>query len=329
MARALLWFVLAASALAQQKQRSVVFYWENDSLGSPFGAYTDNDYTNGLRLAIGTLGKPRWERAFLTFCGHHCLGDASQASYALTHQFYTPTSILHPRPVDRPWAGYFALSANLQVNDEKRQHSLELQAGVLGQGAGAQYVQTKWHQLTGGDTPCCWQRQLKNEPMLNFSYTYTRRARSEHVPYADALATGGFALGTLRTYPAIGGTVRAGYHLTGFPMPTLEQEAPRLVKEEAAAPPESRPRVEFYVMAGADARYMLHDSTLDGGFFRDGPSVEKIPFGHDYRIGFSGRIDSFRLSYNLVTRSSEFEHFRDRNENHNYHSLMLGWEPAR
>lgn len=316
-------FAFATSLFAQR--RSVVFYWENDSLGSPFGRGTDNDYTNGLRLAIGTIREQSWETWLKEKCGSRCDGYVSKSSYAFTHQFYTPTNIQRERVGDRPWAGFMALSANLQLTNVHRQHSLEVQAGVLGQGAGAQYVQSKWHQVTGGPPPCCWRHQLRNEPMLNLLYGYGMLARSKRFPYADAIATPGFALGTLRTYPSMSATVRAGYHITGFPVPTLEQEAPRALKTEMKLP--ARPRTEFYLMAGADGRYVLHDSTLDGGFFRDGPSVRKIPFVHDYRLGFSGRLDSFRVSYNLVLRSPELEHQRGLHFNHNYHSLMLGIEP--
>jgi crotonobetaine/carnitine-CoA ligase len=45
-----------------------------------------------------------------------------------------------------------------------------------------------------------------------------------------------------------------------------------------------------------ETRYVLHHATLDGGTVRKGPSVESTPFVHDYRMGFSVRRDSLRVS---------------------------------
>jgi hypothetical protein len=121
--------------------------------------------------------------------------------------------------------------------------------------------------------------------------------------------------------------VRAGYHVTGFPNPIL----PEAVDFATAAPLHlaPRPRTEAYVMVGADARYVLHNATIDGGTFRNGPSVERTPFVHDYRMGFSVRRDSLRVSYNFVVRSHEFTPpIGRRDTDHRYHSLAVGWEPG-
>jgi lipid A 3-O-deacylase len=322
--------VFACTSSAIPAQRSVLFYWENDSFGSPLGRATDTDYTNGLRVVIGTAVEPRWGPMIRKLCERvddGCAKLASTSAYGFTHQFYTPQRITfaRPQPRDRPWAGTMYLSAHMTLSDENHQHSLEGELGILGQGAGAQYVQSKWHQLISSpNDPAGWHHQLKNEPIVNVVYGYSRRFHSERVPYADAIVNPGFSLGTLTTYPSLGGTVRAGWHPSGFPTPILPHG---IFGEEPVTQRRSAFRTELYLMAGADVRYVLHNSTLDGGFLRDGPSVQRTPLVRDLRLGFSGRLDSFRVTYNYVMRGEEFTPPPLRDGKHNYHSLAIAWEP--
>jgi lipid A 3-O-deacylase len=150
-----------------RSQRSVLFHWENDSLGSIAGEATDENYTNGLRLDIGSPGPHRWadgiESLYRRTFGV-CSGEdrcKQVVSYGFTHQFYTPRRIQDPRPQprERPWAGLMYLSATLRLNDgENQQHVLEGQLGILGQGAGAQYLQSRWHQAISYPVePLAWQ----------------------------------------------------------------------------------------------------------------------------------------------------------------------------
>lgn len=75
---------------------------------------------------------------------------------------------------------------------------------------------------------------------------------------------------------------------------------------------------------------MLHNATLDGGTFRDGPSVDRERFVYDRRIGVSGRLHNFRLTYTLVRRAQEFTPPPGaKGGAHNYNVLFLAWEPQR
>jgi hypothetical protein len=341
MRRLILFLLFIAPTLLGQdvrSRRSVLFYWENDSLGSAYGAATDDDYTNGLRLAIGSPGEHAWARRLKDiYCrnGKLCIGSEQETtvSYAFGHQFYTPRRITlaRPQPLDRPWAGYMYLGANAQFSTENVQHSFEGQVGILGQGAGAQYVQSRWHQFIGSpNDPAGWHHQLKNEPVLNLYYTHSRRYTSAHLrDHADFVFSPGASVGTFAIYPSVGGTLRAGYHVTGFPTPPIPQAEPEGEANVEVARA-TRARTEAWLQLGADARYVLHNATIDGGTFRDGPSVERTPFVHDYRMGFSVRRSSLRVSYNFVIRSHEFTPPPGRQDtDHRYHSLAVGWEPAR
>ena len=316
--------VLAFATTALAEPRSFLFRWENDSVGFLTGKSTDENYTNGLRFDVGSSGDPRWARGVerlychTLLCGKDPSRRSSVASYGFTHQFYTPAriNIISRRP-DRPWAGVMYASATLRLNDgDNVQHVLEGQAGVLGQAAGAHYLQSRWHQFIGYDVqPVGWTKQLRNEPILNALYTYHRR-----IPLlpdrVDVIASPGFSVGTLTTYPQLSATVRAGHHVRGYAIGPINAFA----FDGASA----RPPFEAYLLAGADARYVLNNATLDGGFFRDGPSVTRKPFVRDYRVGASMRYHSFRFSYTIVDRSAEFT---ERRSAQVFHSFAFGYEP--
>jgi hypothetical protein len=323
MRRLLLILAFAGTALAQTRQpRSFLFRWENDSFGFLTGESTDENYTNGLRFDLGSPGEHAWAKhveklyCLTSLCGDEA-GRTRVVSYGFTHQFYTPARIdIVSRRPDRPWAGVMFASATLRLNDgTNTQHLLEGQLGILGQAAGAHYLQSRWHQFIGYDVqPIGWPKQLRNEPIVNFLYNYNRRFPVGSGDHADVIVTPGFALGTLTTYPALGATVRIGHNITGFPVTPIQEVA------QFAA----RPKVEMYALAGADVRYVINNATLDGGFFRDGPSVHRDNLVHDLRMGGSMRYRSFRLTYTIVKRSSEFT---ERRSEQTFHSVAIGYEP--
>lgn len=325
--------VLMFAAGLVQAQRPVQFYWENDIGVLTKG--TDEYYTNGLRLSVGDRDTPEWANTFRTdYCASRlrpCRGmgalSTAAVAYAFTHQFWTPQvkTISTSQPLDRPWAGYMYLSANLQIldqDDENEQHVIEAQVGVLGPAAGAQFVQTEWHRLIKSPKPLGWANQLKNEPVLNLLYTQNYRIRRRGSESADLVVSPGGMVGTLFIYPSIAVTGRLGRHISGFPAVPL---AP------AAGGTRSRSTWEAYLHAGAEARRMIHNATLDGGAFRDGPSVDRSTGVYDLRGGFSVRIfTNWRVTGTVIRRSEEFRPPPGRGDNsHYYNSLVVAYEPQR
>lgn len=235
-------FALIAPVVAAQDERGRPwqFYWENDI--GVFTEGTDQYYTNGLRLSVGLKEdeEPQKVRDFRDWycrrsfqpCRRMESGEGrvvESLAFALTHQFWTPQvkTIAEPQPFDRPWAGYMYVSAIVQIVDdtaEKEQHLIEAQVGILGPGAGAAYVQTKWHELINSAKPLGWSNQLVNEPVLNLVYVQNRRVwtRGDN---ADLIVSPGGILGTLFTYPSLGFTARAGWNISGFPAMPLAPSA--------------------------------------------------------------------------------------------------------
>ncbi len=184
--------------------------------------------------------------------------------------FYTPQhiTIAAPQLLDRPWAGilYVGLSEAVTDADQKMQHLLELDLGVLGQGAGAQATQKFVHNNLGfsNNDPQGWPNQLRNEPVLTLRYQQMRRyPLTSREDLLDVVPEFGGQLGSPQTFVNAGGTLRFGYHISGLPV--------ALIPGVATGKPVDK--LEAYVFAGGDARWIPFNATLDGGLFQDGPEA--------------------------------------------------------
>ena len=321
--------LLPAAALAAQagpkRWTTWMFQGENDALALFTGS--DEHYTNGVRflglrlpeLAPGPAkGFARW------WCGWACPEIPEQppsVGFAIGQLMYTPDDISIPQliPEDRPYAGWLYGAALLQITDDRlrRQHSFELQLGVIGPGAGAEWVQTEIHKLIDDELPMGWDNQLPNEPGVNFIYRYRKRIGGRNLDFVPHF---GGALGTIMVMANAGGTVRAGWNISGFPQTLIPTTAEPLEVGE-------RPKWELYVFAGADGRAVAHNIFLDGTVFSDSHSVDKEDFVYDLTAGFSLRYKSFRFQYTFVRRSEEFSPRRGRYDGtHDYGSLSIGVE---
>jgi len=71
------------------------------------------------------------------------------------------------------------------------------------------------------------------------------------------------------------------------------------------------PRVSLYGYVSIEQRLVLHNLTLGGSMFLDGPSQEMRPFVRDVQVGMAVALRSifgmdFSVSYSAVERSREF-----------------------
>lgn len=326
--------LFASTVLAANPINGWSLYWENDVFVRGDG--TDEFYTNGLRLTLNINPQTKTLDQFTTaFCRGFCPeGDAnctrafcrnidprSSLAFVIGHNFYTPVDIENPnpQPLDRAWAGWFYVGVMGTITDanERRQDTFELQAGILGPGAGAAWLQTTIHEAGfSSRIPKGWSNQLQNEPAVNLLYDQARRYGTSSY---DFVPQAGFMLGTLQTYGHLGGTVRVGRNITGFPVALI---APS-VKES----PIVKTTWEAYLFLGGDARVVLHNAFLDGGFFNSGPSVSRNDYVSDVRAGLSVRYKRFRFNYSAVRRSTEFTPQPGQSGLHRFGSFMIGIEP--
>ena len=103
------------------------------------------------------------------------------------------------------------------------------------------------------------------------------------------------------TYADVGAVVRYGRNLPDdIPVTHISARSPR---------DGYRGTTEFgwYVWAGLDGRYVARNMFLDGTTFRDGPSVERKPFGYDAQVGVALAWPNARLGFTYIQRSREFD----------------------
>lgn len=284
---------------------------ENDVLSR---TNTDKFYTQGLRFSLThnpntnpPLIDKAAEKFVTTFNPSFMASSKNVWTVGIGQNIYTPddVTIATPQLNDRHWGGFLYVSNILQIVDtnETKRHVIELQTGIVGPGSGARYAQTKIHEIIDSAPPLGWPNQLRNEPGINAIYEYDRRVILLENPLdVDVQPFAGGSLGNVMTYANAGAIARAGWNNTGFLNGPLRATA-------ASNFDGSRPRLEGWIYAGVQGRAVVHNIFLSGGFFQEIPSeLETKRFVYDLMTGVSVRYHRWRLTYNLVRRSEEFDH---------------------
>jgi hypothetical protein len=328
-------------------------HWENDVL-TRFAS--DEYFTNGLR--VGYAWDPGCERRWIanqaewlegTGLGRKLgLGDPARftrsASFGLGQSIYTPSDIqiATPLPDDHPYAGWLHVDTHfdyttpevpLDTWTSQRQHSLELQLGIVGPGAGGKEVQTWVHEINDDKKPQGWHNQLHNEPGLLVSYQWQRRYLhpSRGLDFTPSIMG---AAGNVQTYAAAGVTMRFGDNLAGFPQRPTEPS--RVLKGQLRDDHAMCGKIHFisecYVFVSGEARYVARNIFLDGNTFRDSPSVDAKPLVFDYSLGFRLRMPGpgLTFTYMYVHRTSEFSPVpatsKHQDGHHEYGVATFSWD---
>jgi len=279
---------------------------ENDVFGF---TKTDENYTQGLLLQY--VGDPMTNS-----------NSTVRHLYGLRNIFYTPINITiaEPQPNDRPWAGLTALSYTTQTSTKDRFVVSEWMAGVVGAWSYSEQIQTEFHRWIGSHKPMGWSNQIPNEVVVNYSedrYYRTWKlgdASGWSMDWANVL---GYSLGTAFDYGKLGGILRAGWGLpneykTGVIMPTFTRSSD----------------YSCYLFAETDGRAMLHNITLGGSLWQDGPQQDLKNLVVDAKLGCSlaakrlfGSAWEFTLTFQEIWRSMEFT---GQTASENYGSITLG-----
>lgn len=320
----------SASGSFADRLSSVSLYEENDVF-----AGTDRHYTQGLKLTLFTTEQSASARTVKAadklwrLLGPKDTLRRLNAGWALGQNMYTPEDIERVTldPDDRPWAGWLYLGRALQVASgctqdgpqadpdcREQQVTAELDVGVVGPWAQAEWAQSAVHRLINSPKPLGWDNQLDNEPgVLLFGKKKWRFVLRDR--FWDVIPHAGAALGNVLTYASAGGTMRIGWNLGGFgsdQIPSLAQVEP--------------PVWEAHLFAGGDARAVAVNIFLDGNHFQDSHSVDKRPFVYDLTTGFLARYKCLQVVYTLVRRSPELEPPSGRHlDPQNFGSLVISW----
>lgn len=310
--------VLAASSVPAQVEKGCANHnvkwlgWqlqeENDSIALFSGS--DEFYTQGLHLRFWRCPEftPKWAETMGLWLATRLYPDKELDmvfGLEIGQHMFTPESIAETALIvdDRPYAGWlyagllFGVTEPVRVEERPIQQLFEIQFGVIGPESGAEWAQTKVHELINDEEPMGWDNQLPTELAVNLFYQWRRRIGSETFDVVPSL---GGALGTVQIYLSAGASVRAGRHISDFG-PAVNN-ATFLSRRDRDRHP-----WEAYVFAGAEGRAIARSIFLDGSTFTDSHSVDKETFVYDLKAGASVRYGALRFTYTFVRRSKEFD----------------------
>jgi lipid A 3-O-deacylase len=276
---------------------------ENASISA--GTPTDRFYTNGLRL--GWTSPDGTVPGFLVNLGHTLWGDGQQrVAFDLSQQIYTPadTQLVIPDPHDRPYAGLLLGNFSLLSDTDDSRSVLGLSLGLVGPGAGGEWLQNGFHNLIGQETNKGWGSQIQNTPAIELLHERTWRLPIGTLGglETDALPSLTVALGNLRTYLQTGISFRIGQGLgSDFGVPRVR---PGQSGGDAYTP--TRP-FAWYFFGAADGQAVAYDLLLQSNPFRSGPHVSPVWDVGELQTGFAIMAYGMRLTLAYVIQTQEFQ----------------------
>jgi len=273
---------------------------------------TDRHYTNGIRASfLSPEDKVYPEAAGWLWDGLPIPEDRDhrRIEFALGQSMFTPEDTGRRDLIrdDRPYAGWLYGSMALLSYGEGANsdlESLELDLGVVGPASLAEQTQIFWHRQIGVQEPRGWDNQLDNEPGAILSYSRKWRRllpdtllgmQIDLTPHATV------NLGNVLTSAGVGATARIGMDLpSDFGPPRIRPSLP------GSALFEPDKAWAWYIFAGFEGRYVLHNIFLDGNTFSDSHSVDREPLVGDFQAGAAVTVGRMRLAYIYVLRTREF-----------------------
>jgi lipid A 3-O-deacylase len=255
------------------------------TLENDFFAGYDHHYTNGVQAAF--VISPR-------------------TVFAVGQRIFTPadTDTRFPDPADRPYAGWLYGMADIRLPAKGTIDHLTVSLGVVGPYSLGRQAQNLVHRALGNQESQGWDSQVGSEitAMVGYDRAWPNvwAGRLGSHSYDLALRAGG-AVGNVLTYVDAGAVLRYGRNLPDdIPVTFISLGPPR---------DGYRGTGEFgwYVWAGFDGRGVARNIFLDGNTFRDGPHVERKPFGYDMQVGAALAWPKARVGFTLIQRSREFD----------------------
>lgn len=220
---------------------------------------TDYYFTQGMSLTLVHPLLARLPVRNLLPAG--AAGSTQHHGLTLHYDGFTPLRIQDPfiRVGDRPYASYI-YAAFFRVSTPAAQRSRltsALDVGFMGPAAGAKEFQTAIHRRTGSPLPRGWDFQMRTAPVLGYRLGYEKLLLTAP-GHAELLGSATASLGTLYTYAGAGTQLRAGWlNLYFAGLEGLSSRASRAGER----------RWQLYAQAGAEARAVGYDATLQGGIF--------------------------------------------------------------
>lgn len=292
--------------LAQTPQQSGSWILQDENASISATTPTDRYYVNGVHLGW-TSAAGAAPGSLSNLAGSLFGAGDTRFSIGLTQQLFTPneTKDTNPPMNDEPYAGYLAVNLGLTQDGANTRSLLGMNLGIVGPAAGGRWVQNNFHSLIGQKGTHGWAYQLPTEPAIDFN-----AARIWRIPMAsvaglqtDALPQIGGMAGLTQDYlqPAIG--VRIGSDLDSDYGPPLLTQSPTGGDAYNATQ-----NFGWYLFAGSAAKFVGHDTFLQGTVFRDSRSVPIERVVGSFDVGAVILWQGLRFSYVQVFQTDRFKH---------------------
>ncbi|RYG11721.1 MAG: lipid A deacylase LpxR family protein [Burkholderiales bacterium] len=293
---------------------TVNFRIDNDLFGKQ-----DQGYSNGVQLTLVSPNLvdytddpclPRLARWFNRRLNALTPEGFDQQNMVVTfgQAIFTPTDYTRSDLItdDRPYAAALLVGLGYNARNGDHLRTTQLQLGIVGPSALGEQVQNEVHHILGDPPFEGWDNQLRDEPVFRLVHERMRRFSPDNGTWGwDAITHYGGSLGNLATYANAGAEVRFGRHI-----PDDFGSTPLRPAGENTAPTRARPvggPFGAHVFLTFDARWVLHDITLDGNTFRDSHSVDKKPLVGEAGLGLALTKGRWKFALARYYRSREFE----------------------
>lgn len=298
---------------------------DNDLFG---GKDQDQGYSNGILITAVSPNLldyeddpclPRIARHLSRHLDWLSLGRFDQLNMVagIGQALYTPDDKVPTDLIadDRPYAAALLVTVGYNARRGDRLRTSHLRLGMVGPSARGEEVQDGWHDLVGVDKFNGWDHQLRDEPVFQLVHERMRRydLASQGIGNGldqDVITHWGGALGNFGTHANIGAEWRIGWRL-----PDDFGSTPLRPAGENTAPPthgSSDRGWAGHAFLTMDARWVLHDITLDGNTWKDSHSVDKRPFVADAGIGVAITRGRWKFALVRYLRTREFEGQKER-----------------
>lgn len=290
---------------------SISLFWENDF------RFSDRYYTNGLKLTYTDKGDD-WYTSALQFALMRAIGDFDSAqawqTVSLGQAMYVGYDIKIPNPpeTDRPYAGFLYLSSGAHLAKKNSLDSLTVSLGIVGPQSWAGDVQKAYHDIINADDPKGWHNQIKNEPAIIIAYNHSHRLYQYNFTdnfSSDFIGALGADLGNVMTQAKIKALLRFGFNLpNSFAEKRIDSSSNTDVFFYEK---QNMNDWHLYLYAGATARFVGYDITLDGNTFADSRSVTKKWLVGEGNLGISARYMNLEANLNWTIRTEDFNTQRE------------------
>ena len=289
-----------------------------------FSLFVENDmylsdryYTNGMKFQYTNQGDDYYTNTLQFALLDLFVSDKGNnkrfQSLSFGQSMFVPYEIEEPIPpkTERPYAGWLYLNVASHIVNETSLDSLAITMGIVGRHSYAGDIQCWWHDTWDFDTPLGWDNQLEDEFGFVVSYKHAERIFRMHCANSlevDTVVSASTDLGNVITQGVLSGFIRLGYNLPW----TFDFRRIDYTSSSDVACKSYTESWHLFFQAGANARFVAYDITLDGSVFADSEyGVNSKWFVCEPMGAISLRVKNFQIDFTMTYRTKEFTTQRD------------------